>query len=1315
MVVDRLLHEESRRRQFANESEGAAMFSGGSSGKKSTWSKGATKKSSGGSDRSKGNTSNGSRKYHYCGKAGHFWRECRKRPSDWTPSKARNHEGNAHTASGDADDSRESIVLLAGDKTNTPSDAWFLDTGATQCMTHPASFLTNVGAPGDVTRLVFGNDKSLPVVGVGSTRLIVDGGLVDITNVLHVPGLKVNLLSVTQLAKKGVKVAIDDAKMNLFWKGRQFTQGVLNGELYQLKTHQKVASSNVAQGSKATLKAWHNRLAHANYELVKELAKKGLAKGFDVIAGDDEKGVCAACVKGKMARKPFGSHVTKAIQEWALEVCEDDKKRIKGICTDGGGEFVNAEFEKWMKSKGIKHDVTTPYTPQQNGAAEWLNHTLVEAVRSLLQHSKLGTSRAACPPARRALLQPARRALLLRASRLLQPTRRALLPCVFLGFPTDAPSWQFYHPRLRRVFSSQDVTFDESICYYRLHPHASHPVPLEPLFLVPVPPPLHPLPPQGLAPSGVSQVDPPPLVEPLEISSDSSGSAEGGDPAAHDTAATRRSPRFETPPGFSPRLSSPPLQPGAVDSGAETAGVEPGGAETEGEGSRGAATGGAGFGGAATGGVGSWGAATGGADFGGPASPSGVLLRGGGGYGPAGVGAVSLGGSAGAGGTGGTAGGAARAGGTRGAAGAGGAGVTSPRGATGAGGAGPISPRGTARARGAGGAAGSRGTGAGGTGGAGAAGPGGAHTRGAGATEAGGNTGARGPSAARASGAAGAGGARGATGAAGAGGAGAAGAGGAGAADQSQPQLRLGYPLPVPAPHTEVTESLSERREPETRASTPVRARRVAHPRPPTVPGTHSMALCPSSVPKRVVLPEPPASSLPHFPDPESDLARASLVTESESVCPPSVGGEPALGSDVLEDRQFELECLAAALPRFASMLLCPEGDPDALDIPPPRALSLRRSRVSTFLSGRQPWTHRWLPGGPQAPTVKRPPGSPPAFKARSVARGFSQQQGVDFFQTFFPTPKMTTLWVLLHVAAQRDYKLHSLDFSTAYLQGSLHEEIRLRRLPEFTGSFPVGTQWSLQRPIYALRQAPREWHDTLRTTLAALGFAPSFAEPSLFLRTDTTMPPFYVLVYVLQRFGFQFSSPQPTPLSTGHSLSAPPSDESIEPSGPYPELVGCLMYLMTCTRPDLAYPLSLLARYEAPVHRAWGSCLEDGVQCCEAEIYSGAMAAQELRWLTYLLTDLGERPRFPPVLYVDNKAMLALCHEQRLEHRTKHIALCYFLARELQQRRQLRLSYVASRANTADVFTKALGSSDHQRFCIALGLVPTLPNMLVA
>ncbi|CAI7735984.1 unnamed protein product [Closterium sp. NIES-54] len=141
------------------------------------------------------------------------------------------------------------------------------------------------------------------------------------------------------------------------------------------------------------------------------------------------------------------------------------------------------------------------------------------------------------------------------------------LRCVLLGIPSDARPWHFYHPRERRVFSSQDVTFDES----------------------------------GRAPSGVSQVDPTPLVEPLDISSDSSGQAVGGDPAADHTTATRRSPRLETPPGIPPRPSLPPPQPVAVDSGAETSGAEPGGAETEGEGSRGVVSGGAVVGGADSG------------------------------------------------------------------------------------------------------------------------------------------------------------------------------------------------------------------------------------------------------------------------------------------------------------------------------------------------------------------------------------------------------------------------------------------------------------------------------------------------------------------------------------------------------------------------------------------------------------------------------------------------------------------------------------------------------------------------------------------
>ncbi|CAI7900636.1 unnamed protein product [Closterium sp. NIES-54] len=715
--------------------------------------------------------------------------------------------------------------------------------------------------------------------------------------------------------------------------------------------------------------------------------------------------------------------------------------------------------------------------------------------------------------------------------------------CVFLGFPLDAPGWQFYHPTSSHVFPSQDVTFDESVSFYRLFPYRSAPPPPPPLFLAPGPPPLDPLPPQGPAPSGVSQVDPLPGTVPVESR-------------------------------------------GAEPGGAEPAGAEPGGAESEGAESEGPEP---------------WGTPS----SGGPAA--------------AGAG-FSATGETGAGGVRVTAG----AGGTRAVA------AASPGGAR------------------------TRGTGAGGTGivegaGAGGAGAGDPGARGAGAGDPG----------------------------AGAASAGGAGAGGTGAGGTVQGRLffvppppsslpppgsvlrqDLNSPLPAPSPYAEQTDSLTERREPESRPALPVRAvrtgPRVPRPHPPPVPGTHIVALRPSSVPLRVPLPSPPASSLADRPD----LVRTTSPTVTRLLA--TVGTDPLFESAVAS-------ALVAELVDFAAV-------------------------------------------------------------------------------------------------CRLDYATSLVPESESYCLPSLG--------------------WSLRRPVYG----PCEWHDTLRTTFVTLGFARSNAGTSLFLRTDTSLPLFYILVYVddlvfatadtealalvkselqkrytctdlgelhsyfglqvtrdrarrtitltqshmvhqvLQCFGFQFSSPQPTPLSTGHFHSAPPSDESVEPSSPYPGLVGCLMYLMTCTRPDLAYPLSILARYVTPErHRPeqWeaakrvlrylcstsGMGLVVGGRCplvltghanaswvddlatqrssqgytfslgsdsvswrsnrssyvissdCEAEIYAGAMAAQELRWLTYLQADLGERPRSPLVLCIDNKALIALCQEHRLEHRTKHIALRYFLA----------------------------------------------------
>ncbi|CAI7803987.1 unnamed protein product, partial [Closterium sp. NIES-54] len=586
--------------------------------------------------------------------------------------------------------------------------------------------------------------------------------------------------------------------------------------------------------------------------------------------------------------------------------------------SDRGGEFSSDLLRAFCRSEGIRQTFTLPASPQQNGIAEPRIGMVMDVARTTMIHAAAPHFQwpfAVQYAAHQINLQP--RASLPKTSPTLRwagkvgdasafrvwgsrafvrdlsadkvPSRA--VPCVFLGFPPDAPGWQFYHPTSRRVLSSPDVTFDELVPYYRLFPYRTAPLPPPPLFLAPGLPPVDPLPPQGPANSGVSQVD---AVEPYEVAADSIASG-----------------------GVEPKRAEPG---GAGSGGAEPERAEPGGS---GSGACRCWT---------------W------RSFGCAAGAEGSAAAGGSGAG--GAAGAGTGGSVSAGGAGATGPGGARTGGT---------GAAGPGGAPGAGATG--------------------GSGAGGAAGVGATGGTGAEV----GVSAGGPAGA---------------GAAGGTGAGGAAGVGAD-AGGTGVVPagsrecpppvQSESQLQLVSPLPAPSPYSGPTGGLAERREPESRPASPVRtartSRRFPRPRPPAVPGMHQMTLRPSTAPQRVPLPSPPESSLPALADLASDSLRAAsptvtrflatvftdpsfestassalvtelvnfaahcrldyaacLVAESASVCPPSVGGECALSTDVLEDREEEFQCFAATLPHLVSTLLAPEGDPDAPDTPTPRS-----------------------------------------------------------------------------------------------------------------------------------------------------------------------------------------------------------------------------------------------------------------------------------------------------------------------------------------------------------------------------------------
>ncbi|CAI7873011.1 unnamed protein product [Closterium sp. NIES-54] len=415
---------------------------------------------------------------------------------------------------------------------------------------------------------------------------------------------------------------------------------------------------------------------------------------------------------------------------------------------------------------------------------------------------------------------------------------------------------------------------------------------------------------------------------------------------------------------------------------------------------------------------------------------------------------------------------------------------------------------------------------------------------------------------------------------------------------------------------------------------------------------------------------------------------------------------------------------------------------------------------------------------------VKQLTGELPVYKARYCAKGFMQRYAVDFFDTFSPTAKPATVRAVLDLAARLNMEIHSMD-------------------------------------------APREWHAKLAATLAELGFSTSRSDVSLFLRASPS--PFYILVYVddmilltadlaelervkaelgsrlkckdlgelqhylgmtitrdrsartislsqghylqqvLERFDMARGGAQHTPLSFGHHLSPPTSPSTS--SHPYPELVGSLMYAMVSTRPDLAYPICVLARFvgagnhtevqwqaakrvlrylhgtkdyaltlggpsppllsdysdsswsdsrsDRRSSQGYGFSLGSGLiswrstrssaialSSCEAELYATTMAAQEARWLTFLLEELCA-PQRCPTIWCYNASTIHLIKDVVFHGRSKHIELRHFFIRDLVQAGHFRLDKIDSATNLADNFTKALPHAAHSSLLHLLGLTP--------
>jgi len=452
-------------------------------------------------------------------------------------------------------------------------------------------------------------------------------------------------------------------------------------------------------------------------------------------------------------------------------------------------------------------------------------------------------------------------------------------------------------------------------------------------------------------------------------------------------------------------------------------------------------------------------------------------------------------------------------------------------------------------------------------------------------------------------------------------------------------------------------------------------------------------------------------------------------------------------------------------------------------------------------------------------------------FKVRLVAKGYSQQPGIDFQETFAPVAKFTTLRLLLALVAENDWELHSMDVKTAFLNGVLEEEVYME-CPEgvFTET-TAGTVCRLIKAIYGLKQSPRAWYRKIHTFFIEHDFIRSTQDYSLYINYDRKV---LVLVYVddlvlaaanvkdiswikasltkafemtdlgelttflglqvsrdrskrllslyqekyidkiLCRHGMQDARPSLTPLDPNMRFS-PKTQHQIEETGTkevslelYQSAVGSLMYAMLGTRPDIAYAVGLVSQFNhSPQWEHWiavkrifrylvgtktyalryGTSNSSGgysdadwgsgqdrksvggfvfllngsaiswsskkqtsiaLSTTEAEYMAMTQATKEIVWLRVLLEELGALAHITQMsqLYGDNQGALALARNPEYHARTKHIDIQYHFVRELVMVEKVFLNYCPSSDMIADIMTKSLPRTSHEKHTMAMGMI---------
>jgi hypothetical protein len=260
--------------------------------------------------------------------------------------------------------------------------------------------------------------------------------------------------------------------------------------------------------------------------------------------------------------------------------------------------------------------------------------------------------------------------------------------------------------------------------------------------------------------------------------------------------------------------------------------------------------------------------------------------------------------------------------------------------------------------------------------------------------------------------------------------------------------------------------------------------------------------------------------------------------------------------------------------------------------------------------------------------------GSIEKFKARFVARGFSQKEGIDYEETFSPVARYTSIRATMAIAAKMGWKLHQMDIKTAFLNGVIEEEVYVEQPQGFETHDSQTHVCRLKKALYGLKQAPRTWYGRIDNFLMSLGFIKSKADSNLYYKIendDQVILLLYVddlfltgneklitdckkklasefemkdlgqmhyflglevwqnpgeiclsqgkyVVEILKRFGMMDCKSMTTPMTTNPKLLCDTSSEIVDATL-YRQMIGSLMYL-TNTRPDICFVVNTLSQY---------------------------------------------------------------------------------------------------------------------------------------